>query len=174
MFSNFSDSSNFIIINNIPRVIDNGTTYLCKFKNGLSLDSIIEKEIFTPIVDSVISNENNTILFNESKFYNDEYANDEYYNLHDKLDATIKSKYHKSMRSQKYNPKKSKKILFGNNFKLFSNEELFQTNVTGEEKEYMYDYDYYYHLISDSDSNDDYDLYNDADFDADCYRHSRD
>ena len=62
MISNFSDSSNNIIINNIPIFTDNGTTYLSKFRNGLSLDDFIEKEILTPIVDSIISNKNNFYL----------------------------------------------------------------------------------------------------------------
>ena len=166
MISNFSDSSNNIIINNIPIITDNGTTYLSKFKNGLSLDDIIEKEIFTPIIDSIISNKNTTIFQKESKYYNDDYDI-----LHDKLDAMIKPKYHKSMRSAKYNPKKSNKILSENNDNL--NEDLSSTNVTGEEKPYMYDYDYYdydyyYSLFTDTD--DKSDLYNEAYFNSDYYR----
>jgi hypothetical protein len=160
MISNFSDSSNNIIINNIPIVIDNGTTYLSKFRNGLSLDDIIEKEILTPIVDSIISNNNTTFFQKESKYYNDEHDI-----VHDKLNAMIKPKYHKSMRSEKYNPKKSNKILSENN------DNLFETNVTEEENKYMndyHDYDYFYSLFTDTD--DKSDLYNEAYFHSDYYR----
>ena len=161
MISNFSDSSNNIIINNIPIFTDNGTTYLSKFRNGLSLDDFIEKEILTPIVDSIISNKNTTIFQKESKYYNDEYDI-----LHDKLDATIKPKYHKSMRSEKYNPKKSNKILSENNDNL--NEE---TSITEEENKYMndyHDYDYFYSLFTDTHDNSD--LYNELYFHSDYYK----
>ena len=55
MLSQFQDSHKFKIVNGVPIFIDNGSSYLSKLKNGLSLDSVIEFEYFEPIVETVIS-----------------------------------------------------------------------------------------------------------------------
>ena len=137
MLSQFQDSHKFKIVNGVPIFIDNGSSYLSKLKNGLSLDSVIEMEYFEPIVESVISTGaiTNSNTKPNSNLLDCDYTSDYYkHSRKGKYKNKISNLY-----STKSNSKKQKDILDGNNYKLFVNNCIFQNNFQKEMNDEKFD-----------------------------------
>ena len=132
MLSNFHDSHKFKIVNMVPVFVDNGSSYLSKLKNGITLDYSIELEFFEPVIETVLVKDTNNCKQNSNLFIydSDDDINDDinddikYNNKHSR-----KGKYINLITYKKCNSKKYKKILSGNNYKLFINNYLFQNEV---------------------------------------------
>lgn len=134
MLSNFHDSHKFKIVNMVPVFVDNGSSYLSKLKNGITLDYSIELEFFEPVIETVLVKDTNNCKQNSNLFIydSDDDINDDikYNNKHSR-----KGKYINLITYKKCNSKKYKKILSGNNYKLFINNYLFQNEAEKEEEE---------------------------------------
>ena len=134
MLSNFHDSHKFKIVNMVPVFVDNGSSYLSKLKNGITLDYSIELEFFEPVIETVLVKDTNNCKQNYNLFIydSDDDVDDDikYNNKHSR-----KGKYINLITYKKCNSKKYKKILSGNNYKLFINNYLFQSETEVEETE---------------------------------------
>jgi len=131
MLSNFKDGYKFKIVNMVPVFVDNGSSYLSKLKNGLTLDYIIELELLKPVIETILVKDTNDCKYK----LNSDLLIDNFDNDHDSNKHSRKGKYKDFMASKRSNPKKYKKILAGNNYKLFENNHLFQKDYFQEEKE---------------------------------------
>jgi hypothetical protein len=134
MLSNFHDSHKFKIVNMVPVFVDNGSSYLSKLKNGITLDYSIELEFFEPVIETVLVKDTNNCKQNSNLFIydSDDNVDDDikYNNKHSR-----KEKYINLITYKKCNSKKYKKILSGNNYKLFIHNYLFQSEAEVEKKE---------------------------------------
>jgi hypothetical protein len=118
----------------VPVFVDNGSSYLSKLKNGITLDYSIELEFFEPVIETVLVKDTNNCKQNYNLFIydSDDDVDDDikYNNKHSR-----KGKYINLITYKKCNSKKYKKILSGNNYKLFINNYLFQSETEVEETE---------------------------------------
>ena len=71
MLSNFHDSYKFKIVNMVPVFVDNGSSYLSKLKNGITLDYSIELEFFEPVIETVLVKDTNNCKQNSNLFIYD-------------------------------------------------------------------------------------------------------
>lgn len=155
MLSQFQDSHKFKFINRVPIFIDNGSSYLSKLKNGLSLDTIIEMENYESNIETVISTgaTTNSNTKPNSNLFDCDYTSDYYkHSRKGKYKNKISNLY-----STKSNSKKRKDILDGNNYKLFVNNCIFQNNFQEEMNDEKFDdevsidsldsYDYYDYMF---------------------------
>jgi hypothetical protein len=123
----YSDSNNIIILDNIAYYCCNGSTYLDKLKNGISLDYVFKMEDNIENDASMVS-QSNTLMVDENTI-NVLYID---YDLYKQLELQVKTK----MKYYKHDKLKNKKKKYKRpNIKLNGND--YKHNVTDNSVDYI-------------------------------------
>lgn len=151
----FSDSNNIVMINGVPHFKYDGTKFIDKLKNGLSLDYVFQME------DTGIVEEDTYRTSDEEEYKQPQVMchelYEEQYDICDKKLRKGKNRVEIIKPQKKYNAKKCSSRKNGYSDKLFNIEQNTDASLKRREDLTDYEYDLYYNEAYNYSTNYDYD-----------------